>query len=348
MSPYLSAYTALAFAWLRDDGHAIPEAVETKLHGYLDAFLKRDVAPDFYTRGMASTVRAVALAALAKRGKVTLADLAALPRARRVHEPVRQGALPAGRARRRGRRDDRARGRSRSFCRSSVRSGGKISFNEVLDDGYLRISATPLELQLRDLERARRDRRACATAQIGIAGDVPFELVRVITQARGNRDHWENTQENMFCMNSLLDYAQRYESRDAGDACSRDRRAARRSAWRSSGACATRPSRSSRPIGPTDPGTRTQLTIERTRRRPALLLGAHALRADGRRGHRGQRRHRPAPRVQRATRRAVGAAREPDARFGAASSCASISTSRCRRRATSSSSTIPCRAASSP
>ena len=55
MSPYLSAYTALAFAWLREDGRAIPEAVETKLHDYLDAFLKRDVAPDFYTRGMAST-----------------------------------------------------------------------------------------------------------------------------------------------------------------------------------------------------------------------------------------------------------------------------------------------------
>ena len=110
VSPYLSAYTALAFAWLRDDGHAIPEAVETKLHEYLDAFLKRDVAPDFYTRGMASTVRAVALAALAKRGKVALADLRALSIARRVHEPVRQGALPASRARDARRRGDRARG----------------------------------------------------------------------------------------------------------------------------------------------------------------------------------------------------------------------------------------------
>ncbi|HLF12525.1 MAG TPA: MG2 domain-containing protein, partial [Gammaproteobacteria bacterium] len=75
VSPYLSAYTALAFNWLREDGHAIPESVEAKLHEYLDAFLKRDVAPDFYTRGMASTVRAVALAALAKHGKITLADL---------------------------------------------------------------------------------------------------------------------------------------------------------------------------------------------------------------------------------------------------------------------------------
>src|SRR5690606_16858785 len=75
VSPYLSAYTALAFSWLREDGHAIPAAVETRLLDYLDDFSKRDTAPDFYTRGMASTVRAVALAALAKRGRLAVADL---------------------------------------------------------------------------------------------------------------------------------------------------------------------------------------------------------------------------------------------------------------------------------
>ena len=60
-SPYLSAYTALAFGWLRDDGYAIPEAVEAKLDQYLDAFLKRDTFPDFYTRGMASTALKIRL-----------------------------------------------------------------------------------------------------------------------------------------------------------------------------------------------------------------------------------------------------------------------------------------------
>jgi uncharacterized protein YfaS (alpha-2-macroglobulin family) len=34
----------------------------------------------------------------------------------------------------------------------------------------------------------------------------------MITQTRGNRDHWENTQENMFCMTALADYARAYES----------------------------------------------------------------------------------------------------------------------------------------
>ena len=162
VSPYLSAYTALAFAWLREDGHEIPAAVETKLHDYLDTLLKRDVTPDFYTRGMASTVRAVALAALAKRGKVDRRGPRALPVARRVHELVRQGSLPAGGARRAPAAEAIAREIEQIDSRSSVRSGGKISFNEVLDDGYLRISATPLNSQLRDPERARARRDAAA------------------------------------------------------------------------------------------------------------------------------------------------------------------------------------------
>ncbi|MDH4184950.1 MAG: large extracellular alpha-helical protein, partial [Nitrospinota bacterium] len=43
-------------------------------------------------------------------------------------------------------------------------------------------------------------------------GDVPFKMVRSITQTRGKRDHWENTQENMFCMNALVEYSRAYES----------------------------------------------------------------------------------------------------------------------------------------
>jgi hypothetical protein len=48
--------------------------------------------------------------------------------------------------------------------------------------------------------------------------ELPMKLVRTITQARGAKgpgahsDHWENTQENVFCMAALDDYARRYES----------------------------------------------------------------------------------------------------------------------------------------
>ena len=75
VSPYLSAYTAIAFNWLRTAGHEIPRPVEEKLHKYLLQLLRRDELPSFYDRGMASTVRAVALAALVEHGRINLADL---------------------------------------------------------------------------------------------------------------------------------------------------------------------------------------------------------------------------------------------------------------------------------
>jgi hypothetical protein len=60
VSPYLSAYTALAFGWLRQKGYEVPQQVETNLHEYLSTQLRQEVFPAFYTKGMASTVRVVA------------------------------------------------------------------------------------------------------------------------------------------------------------------------------------------------------------------------------------------------------------------------------------------------
>ena len=45
-----------------------------------------------------------------------------------------------------------------------------------------------------------------------IVGDIPFKLTRTVTQTRGKRDHWENTQENIFCLNGLINYAKIYEA----------------------------------------------------------------------------------------------------------------------------------------
>jgi uncharacterized protein YfaS (alpha-2-macroglobulin family) len=260
VSPYLSAYTALAFAWLREDGHAIPEAVEAKLHAYLDTMLKRDVVPDFYTRGMASTVRAVALAALAKRGRATVADLERyrthveyMSLFGKAHYLQAALAVPGAEA--------MAREAEQAILARAQRSGGKISFNEVLDDGYLRISATPLNSQCAILSALAHG--AMRGGEIGPGGDVPFELVRVITQTRGVRDHWENTQENMFCMNSLVDYAQRYEAvapamRIAAVLGGEPLGMTRFEGVRDPAVTLRRP------IVAADVGTRTQLTIERS------------------------------------------------------------------------------------
>ena len=87
VSPDLSAYTALAFTWLRARGYAIPTVVETRLHDYLLSYLRHDNAPDFYSRSMRATIHAVALAALAPSGKVHREDLP------RYHAQVKEMSL---------------------------------------------------------------------------------------------------------------------------------------------------------------------------------------------------------------------------------------------------------------
>jgi len=213
VSPYLSAYTALAFNWLRKSGYEIPAPVEEKLHGYLLNLMRRNVMPGFYTKGMASTVRAVALAALVDHGKINLSDLQRY----RAHVPQMSlfgkahfllAALGVA-----GSDAMRAEVANRILAHAN-QSGGKFVFSEVIDGSYTRILASALRTNGAVLSALTAYGRTEPGRQL--VGDIPFKLVRYITQSRKNRDHWENTQENMFCMNALIDYSRVYE-REAPD-----------------------------------------------------------------------------------------------------------------------------------
>ncbi len=209
-SPYLSAYTALAFTWLREAGFSIPETVLERLHIYLDTLLRRNTLPDFYTRGMASTVRAVALAALAKEGKLKRSDLTRYqPRVKEMSLFGKAHFLMAA-LEISGTHKLRSR-LLKMILAHSNESAGKIVFSETIDHGFSRILASPL-----------RTNGAILSALVTYAAttkgkkeirDVPMKLVRFITQARKKQDHWENTQANIFCMNGLVNYAREYEAR---------------------------------------------------------------------------------------------------------------------------------------
>lgn len=208
VDPYLSAYTAIAFNWLRKSGYTIPEQVENKLHTYLSNLLKNDAVPDFYSEGMTSTVRAVALAALAERGKADLSDLERYqPHVKKMSLFGKSYFLQAALAIKDG--EKYAPDVAKMILATSNETGGKFVFSETWDDSYTRILASPLRenCAVLDAFTAYGEREGGKT----LVGDVPFKLVRAITQDRKNRDHWENTQENMFCMNALIDFARIYE-----------------------------------------------------------------------------------------------------------------------------------------
>ncbi|MBL8639808.1 MAG: large extracellular alpha-helical protein [Alphaproteobacteria bacterium] len=205
--PYLSAYTALAFHWLKKDGYDIPKDVETKLHNYLLNFLRKDASPEFYDKGMTSTVRAVALAALAQEGKIDSSDV-------KRYEPHLKDMSLFGKSQFLEAAlvfpdtKDAAKEAVNMIFASGSETSGKFMFSETLDDGYLRILATPLRDNCAILSSFMHYSEKGGAELIG---DKPFKLVRMITQSRGRGDYWENTQENMFCMAALVDYARRYE-----------------------------------------------------------------------------------------------------------------------------------------
>lgn len=206
--PYLSAYTAFGFNQLRNSGYDIPGDVEAKLHAYLVRLLKKDAVLDWYDSGMHSDVRAVALAALAPHGDVSASDIARfaphMPRMSlfgKAHFLRAALELDGG--------SDAVKATLDAILAKGNESAGTFRFNETLDDGYTRILATP-----------QRDNCAvlsslvaymAAPAHDSSIDDIPYKLVRSITQSRGQRDHWENTQENIFCMQSLVDMARVYE-----------------------------------------------------------------------------------------------------------------------------------------
>ncbi len=208
VDPYLSAYTALAFHWLRAAGHTIPAQAEEKLHGYLLEILRKNVMPNFYSKGMASSMRAVALAALARAGKATAADL-------NRYEPHLPEMSLFGRAQfldaalsiaNTGALRDKV---AKDILARGNQSGGKFTFTETLDDGYSRVLASPLRDTCAILSVLTRYGETPEGAKT--AGDVPFKLARSLVAQRQGKDNWGNTQENLFCMNALIDFARVYE-----------------------------------------------------------------------------------------------------------------------------------------
>jgi uncharacterized protein YfaS (alpha-2-macroglobulin family) len=208
VSPYLSAYTALAFNWLADKGYQaqVPQAVQTKLHAYLERLLRQDLAdvPDFYSRGIFATLRAVSLAALSWHGKVSLDDLERYrPHVQYMSLFGKAHYLQAA-SQVKGAENIIAEV-STMILASSYQSAAKVSFNEVVDGDHARILATPLRSNCSILS-------AFTKIDQSLVDGIPPKLVRFITQSRDRRDHFSNTQENSFCLNSLVDYAQSYEN----------------------------------------------------------------------------------------------------------------------------------------
>jgi alpha-2-macroglobulin len=207
-SPYLSAFTLLSFNWLRQQGYRPPEHVERRLQDYLLNLLRHDAAPKSYSKGMTATVRAVALAALAESGKVKPADVERF----RGHLPAMnlfgrsfylKALLLTGapRAQQQAVLDG-------ILAHANEASGGMV-FSESLDSGFQILHSSPV----RDNAAIMINLLAwlAANPADSSVGEMPVRLMRSLSLSRKGRDHWPNTQENLFVAKALVDYARLYE-----------------------------------------------------------------------------------------------------------------------------------------
>ncbi|HEX7777112.1 MAG TPA: alpha-2-macroglobulin family protein, partial [Parvibaculum sp.] len=211
VDPYLSAYTALSFGWLHARGADVPAPVEDKLDAYLQDFLRKDAAPDYYSADMTASVRAVALAALSRKGHVTLRDIERLrPQFKTMglfgDAMLLQASLTL--------KDAPGRKLSRELVDMILahynQTSGKMLFSEEENEGYARILATPLRDNCAILSSFVAFGREADQKQY--VADTAFKLVRAISQDQRVTGFWGNTQENMFCTTALADYAAAYES----------------------------------------------------------------------------------------------------------------------------------------
>jgi alpha-2-macroglobulin len=208
VSPYLSAATALAFNRLTSSGYHVPEDVQKHLDAYLERLLRENVAPSFYSEGMVSSVRAVALQVLAERNRLSLADLQRYEKYASRMDLFGLAAYLDAATRTKGAEALSASLAGRILSHAN-QSGGQFHFTEMLDNGYLQILSTPMRSECAILSAFLHYGETAAGAKL--VGDVPFKLVRSVTQSRGSRDHWENTQENLYCTSALAQYSAVYE-----------------------------------------------------------------------------------------------------------------------------------------
>lgn len=206
--PYLSAYTALAFSWMTQNGREVPGDVDKRLSAYLENLLRKDLSPAHYTQEMTADVRATALYALSGRGRIKPADIArfarSVPKMSLFGKAQFLSAAMNAKAPQKTVAD-----LALSILNRASQTGGRMSFTEKRDERYAWILASGNRNDAAILSAfTSLSRTAYGKA---LLGDTPEKLARSLVLAVGAGGFWPSTQENAFAITALSDYARLFE-----------------------------------------------------------------------------------------------------------------------------------------
>jgi alpha-2-macroglobulin len=209
VDPFLSAFTGVSFAWLKEQGYTIPKLVEERLLGYLDGLLKEDFVESYYTPQMVATTRAVVLEALSYHGKVTVADLERfLPH---VHQMNAYGKSSFARA---AMNVEGAEGIAENVIKELMSHFNETSTQMTLAENHSETSLRILDTPLRETCSALDTfvRFSATPHGKSLIGEKAIKLAKTVVEARKSKVHWENTQENLYCARALTTYSKVYEA----------------------------------------------------------------------------------------------------------------------------------------
>lgn len=206
VSPYLSAYTALAFSWMHQLGYVPPAQVEEKLWQYLE----NNILNSSTHLGEAPILRAAVLAAQAAAPDRSVAKgaIAAMLPERRELQLFGQALLMQAAI------DSEDKNSADTLLETlfsyANESAGKISFNERRSDLYSDLLTTPLRANCVILDGFAQYK--LAYGDNNALGDTPQKLMRWVVEQRDTHGGWPSTQENIFCTRATSRYADAYEA----------------------------------------------------------------------------------------------------------------------------------------
>ncbi len=205
VSPYLSAYTALAFSWLDEAGYKVPEQVQENLHEYLNSLLSAKKDSNSLSNNATATLRAVAMAALAKTGDLSRVQLLKAYVDNDAMSLFGKAQLLNALANFEDTNAEQETLMDKILAQSNS-SAGKVVFSEERDLSYARLHSSDSRSSCAILDTLLASQSLLSDQQLS------SKLVRSIVAKRGTRSHWENTQDNVYCLNAISNYAQSFEN----------------------------------------------------------------------------------------------------------------------------------------
>ena len=189
VSPYLSGYTAYAFAYLARQGYEIPQQVQDKLSQYLLVFFKQ--TEKGYNPKITLTARLLSAGFLKEKNLITESDIAVFERDIPLMSTFEKALYLQLKPDNKTVLND--------LYNRSYETSGTLIFKEDINQPYGLLSS------------AAKTTCAALSAFVQTESDKTEALVRGVYSLRMKDGSWENTQANAFCLMAVREYAQKAE-----------------------------------------------------------------------------------------------------------------------------------------